>query len=132
MDEQPTCGKGLAEHSALPAKLGALIDAMAETLEAHQDALDLTDERARPEYKAYVRLAIECRSAAARLQAIAGHMAGYRDLPMGRHDMRVMSGAKAIAAFERFVQGEQDLLALLQKTSGRDRQMLDAMRSPRT
>jgi hypothetical protein len=24
MDDQPTCGKGLAEHSALPGKLGVL------------------------------------------------------------------------------------------------------------
>ena len=47
MDEHPTCGQGLAEHSALPAKLGELAAAMAENLEAHQDLLDVTDENAR-------------------------------------------------------------------------------------
>ena len=52
MDEQQTCGKGLAEHSVLPAKLGELTAAIAAILEHHQTALDLTDENARKEYKA--------------------------------------------------------------------------------
>jgi hypothetical protein len=36
----------------LPAKLGELTAAMAETLEAHQEALDVTDENARKEHRA--------------------------------------------------------------------------------
>ena len=44
MDDQPTCGKGLAEHASLPAKLGELSSAMAKLLEFHQTTLDLTDE----------------------------------------------------------------------------------------
>ena len=39
--DEPTCGKGLAEHSALPAKIGAVIGAIGEVLEFHMTALDL-------------------------------------------------------------------------------------------
>lgn len=128
MDEQPTCGKGLAEHSALPATLGRLIGAMAGILELHQPALDLTDENGRTEYKAYVQLALECRTAATQLQTTAGHMAGYRDLPMARHDERVMAAPENREAFATFVRFEQELLALLQRSVERDQQMLAAMR----
>jgi hypothetical protein len=75
VNEQPTCGKGLAEHSALPAKLGELTAAIAENLEVHRKALDLTDENARKEYEAYVKLAQEYRTIASQLQATAEHMA---------------------------------------------------------
>jgi hypothetical protein len=49
MDDQPTCGKGLAEHAVLPAKLGELIVSVAGVLEAHMPALDLTDAPFRSE-----------------------------------------------------------------------------------
>ena len=124
MDEQPTCGKGLAEHSALPAKLGDLTAAMADTLETHQKMLDLSDEHARTEHDAYVKLTNELRSIAAQLRATAAHMAGYRDLPMGRHDERAMADPRAIETFANFVKLEQELLALLQSAIERDREML--------
>jgi hypothetical protein len=42
-------------------------------------------------------------------------MASYRELPMGRHDMTVMSDPKGqMEAFRRFIAVERDLLALLQ------------------
>lgn len=129
MDEQPTCGKGLAEHSALPAKLGELTAAMAENLEIHQKALDLTDENARNEHNAYVKLAQEYRSIATQLQATARHMAGYRDLPMGKHDERAMAAPKVLEAFTNFARLEQELLALLQRAVERDQAMLVEMRA---
>jgi hypothetical protein len=128
MDEQPTCGKGLAEHSALPATLSRLIAAMAGILELHQRAIDLTDENGRTEYKAYVQLALECRMAANQLQTTAEHMAGYRDLPMARHDEGLMAAPENLQAFATFVRFEQELLALLQRSLERDQQMLAAMR----
>jgi hypothetical protein len=129
MDEQPTCGKGLAEHAALPAKLGELAAAMAENLEIHQTALDLTDEKARKEHEAYVKLAAEFRGIASRLQTTAEQMAGYRDLPMGRHDEQVLAQPKVLEAFARFVKIEEELLALLQRGIERDRKMLEMHRS---
>jgi hypothetical protein len=128
MDEQPTCGKGLAEHSALPAKLGELAAAMAETLEVHQQALDVTDENARKEHHAYVKLAQEFRCVAAHLQVTAEHMAGYRDLPMGRHDQRAMAAPAGAQAFTKFVRIEKDLLEMLRAAVERDQKMLAAMR----
>ena len=127
-DDQPTCGKGLAEHSAIPAALGALSAALAENLEVHMTALDLTDEHSRAEHDAYRELAAAHRDIAARLEATAGRMAGYRDLPMGRHDDAAMAVPRVLEVFESFVQREEALLALLERSVERDRQMLAAAR----
>jgi hypothetical protein len=128
MDDQPTCGKGLAEHSALPAKLAELENELAENLELHQKTLDLSDENARKELDAYVKLARKHRSIAAQLRETARQMSGYRDLPMGRHDDRALADPKLVEAFERFVQVEGELLTHLQGALERDRQMLAAAR----
>ena len=101
--EQPTCGKGLAENSALPAKIGELISAMAENLSVHMKALDLTDQNSRMEYDAYEELTKELHQIADRLQATATQMAGYRDLPMGRHHEKAMMHPRVGDAFEKFV-----------------------------
>ena len=61
---QPTCGKGLAENSVLPAKLGDLIAAMHKNVEVHMKALDLTDQNSRAEYDAYEELVKELQQAA--------------------------------------------------------------------
>lgn len=127
MDDEWTCGKGLAEHSALPAKIAELISALAENLEIHQKALDLTDVNARKEHEAYVKLAQQYRTIATELQTTAERMAGYRDLPMGRHDERAMASPQTLDAFTTFVKREQDVLALLQKAVERDQTMLDEM-----
>lgn len=127
MDDQPTCGKGLAEHSALPARLAELVDALAENLELHQGTLDLSDENARKELDAYVKLAREHRSLAAQLRETAQRMAGYRDLPMGRHDERALAAPRLVEAFERFVKAEEALFNQLQGAIERDRQMLAAV-----
>ena len=57
---------------------------------------------------------------AAQLQTTAEHMAGYRDLPMGRHDQRAMAAPEGIEAFRKFVRVEQDLLAMLRTAIERD------------
>ena len=64
MDEQQTCGKGLASNASLPDKLGALTGAVADILEAHMPALDLTDPAAAQEHAAYAQLVAEHRAAA--------------------------------------------------------------------
>lgn len=127
MDEQQTCGKGLAENSALPAKLGELISAMAENLEAHRKALDLTDQNSRAEYEAYEKLLKELRQIAAQLSVTASEMAGYHDLPMGRHDEQAMTHPRVREAFENFVRHKQELLELLEQTEERDHKLLRAM-----
>lgn len=128
MEDQPTCGKGLAANSALPAKVGESIDAMADVLERHVEALDSRDENAQREREAYVELAADLRRTAAELQATARRMAGYRDLPMGPHDPKALTGRRPIEAFEKFVRVEQELLAMLQKRQDGDRAMLAQMR----
>lgn len=128
MDDQQTCGRGLAEHSALPAQLAEVTEAMASNLQVHMQALELDDEPAREEHAVYLRLAEEQRQAAARLRAVANEMAAARDLPMGRHDAQTMSSPEVGDAFQRFVQAKQELLDLLQGMVEEDRRMLAEMR----
>jgi hypothetical protein len=127
MKNQRTCGQGLAEHSVLPAKLGELIASLAEILELHMKALDLTDENSRKEHAAYLALSREYRKIAAQLQATAKQMAGYQDLPIGRHDEKAMSSPQIRGAFEKFVTREQELEGLLQNRIDEDRRLLIEM-----
>jgi hypothetical protein len=122
--EEQTCGRGLAEHSALPARMAEVTEAMAGNLQVHMQALELDDEAARQEHAVYLRLAEEQRQAAARLRAVAGEMAAARDLPMGRHDESAMTSPEVADAFKQFVKAKQDLLVLLQGMAEDDRRML--------
>ena len=127
--DQPTCGKGLAENSVLPAALSNVLSAMASNLDAHTKALDLTDANSRAEFDAYEKLIDQLRQCAVTLQMTANEMAGYRDLPMGSHDETAMRRPAIREAFERFVLHKQELLSLLQNTAERDRQLLEMIRS---
>src|SRR5215207_7745257 len=127
MDEQQTCGRGLAEHSELPARLAEVVEAMADNLRVHMQALELDDEPARQEHAVYLRLTEEQRQAAARLRAVAGEMAAARDLPMGRHDQQTLTSPEVAEAFQRFVRAKQELLALLQQMVEQDQRMLAEM-----
>jgi hypothetical protein len=126
-DDQPTCGRGLAAHSDLPRVLGELTEAVADVLESHLGMLDRTDAVAELEHGAYVELVAEHRVAAHQLAAAAGHMAGYRDLPMGRHVDSREANALMAGAFARLVRLEEELVALLQRRLAEDRAMLEAM-----
>jgi hypothetical protein len=130
MDDHPTCGKGLAENAALPAKLGELTASVAGILEAHMPALDLTDERSKREYEVYRTLAEAHRRAGLQLKALGEQMAGYRDLPMGRHDRNAMARSAVIESFQRFFELELELVTLLQGRVERERQMLATMGVP--
>jgi hypothetical protein len=125
VNDQPTCGKGLAANSALPAKLADLIAATAEVLERHMKALDLNDPDSRKEFDAYAKLARAHRDIVGELESLAGQMAGYRDLPMGRHDEKIMANPQGQAeAFERYVRIEEELFELLRARFERDEQLL--------
>jgi hypothetical protein len=124
MKDELTCGRGLAAHAALPALLAELTDSVAENLELHLKALDLRDENSRQEYDAYVELAKQHRETATRLRTTAAQMAGYRDLPMGRHDETVLAEPQVLEAFEHLVKTEEALLALLEERVRQERRLL--------
>lgn len=119
----------MAEHSALPATLAELTGAVGAILELHMKALDLTDQNSRQEFDAYRDLVNKHRDLAAQLHTTATEMAGYRDLPMGRHDPRAMASPAAVDAFEAFVKLEHELATLLEKRLKADRQLLIQMRA---
>lgn len=125
--DQRTCGKGLAERAPFPAKLAELIATLAENLERHQGTLDVSDDNARKELDAYVRLASSFSAIAKQLGGAAREMAGYRGLPMARHEAGRMADPKLREAFATFVEQEEELLTLLEDFLDRDRAMLRAM-----
>ena len=53
MDDQPSCGKGVASNAGLPAALGAVAGALGAVLVAHQASLDVSDSDAKREHDAY-------------------------------------------------------------------------------
>jgi hypothetical protein len=122
-----TCGQGLAERAPLPVKLAELISALARNLELHQPTLDTTDASSRRELEAYRKLERAYRNVAAELRAAGEQMAGYRDLPMGKHDERRLADPKLADAFDAFVKRERETLDLLQTLLDRDETMLRAM-----
>ena len=124
MAEEMTCGKGIAENSVVPASLGELVAATARVLEVHMKALDLTDDNAKTEMEAYRELAATHRRIAAELSSLAERMAGYRNLPMARHDMAAMMAPAPRHAFAGLVKQEEQLVELLRSRLERDHAML--------
>ena len=123
--DQPTCGKGLAANAVLPARLAELLTVQAEVLERHGQAIDLTDPHGQAELDAYTALARAHRASAAELAKLAEQMASYRDLPMARHDMTVMTNPQGqMEAFRRFVAIEQQIMAVLQAKLQEDQKLL--------
>ena len=125
--DQPTCGKGLAENSILPEQISKVIAAMAENLESHMQTLDLTDKISSAEYTAYESLVKELKQSALQLHLTANQMAGYRDMPMGRHNVKEMTHPRVHETFERFLKEKQDLFSLLERTMQRDHEILETM-----
>ena len=128
MDDAPTCGKGLAANSVLPATLADVVSALSSVLAAHVPTLDLQDENSRREHAAYSQLTRAYADIAGSLRAASEHMRGCRDMPMGRHDMQAMMASEPAEAFGRFVNAEQELLALLQARLPGDQAMLADMK----
>ena len=123
MDKPRTCGNGLAERSALPARLSALTAAMADVLERHQQTLDLTDDNARAEQTANQQLARDYRSLTSQLRTTADRMVGYRDLPMARHHAEAMVAPEMREAVANLVERERDVAALLEMWIEEDQAM---------
>jgi len=101
---------------------------VAENLELHMKALDVKDKNIRSQCKAYAKLAKEHRDISASLQAIAGEMEGYEDQAHSRPAEDILSDPKILAAFEKFMKAERELIAVLKKRMHQDSKML----SPRS
>jgi len=127
VESEQACGQGLADNAVLPAHLGAASAAIADVLEVHMNALDPDDGNSRLKQHAYAELVDEHREAAARLLAVADHMARFRDLPMGRHDPDAMASPEPYDAFVGLVAMKRHLRDLLYEEDARDQSMLRQM-----
>jgi hypothetical protein len=129
MDDLTTCGQGLAASATVPAKLGALVTALADVLDTHREALPLTEDAARQEAEAYGRIVGQLRFSAEQLETTAEQMVASRDLPMGAHDMEALSSPHAVGIFAAFVHSERELVELLGHRLADDEAMLTDMTS---
>jgi hypothetical protein len=129
VDEEPTCGRGLAQTTVVPAGLAAVAAGLAQNLEVHLRALDLGDAAAVQERAVYERTAHSLRSASASLRAAAAEMASAVDLPMGAHDLAAITTPDVLDAFQRYVGAEDELRRLLDERHADNEQMLTAIRA---
>jgi uncharacterized protein YndB with AHSA1/START domain len=126
VDSTPTCGLGLARHATIPSRIATMLDGLAQTLELHRQMLVLDEANARQEDQVYGDLAARWTQVAALVSQAAAQMGAQRELPMGAHDPAAW-GQEHLRAFETFVRGQSQLLALLRVAAERDEQMLASM-----
>jgi hypothetical protein len=105
------------------------VTALADVLDAHREALPLTDGAARQEAEAYGRIVGHLRISAEHLETTAEQMVASRDLPMGGHDMDALSSPHAVGIFAALVRSERELLELLGHRIEDDEAMLADMTS---
>jgi len=129
VDEEPTCGRGLAQSAAVPAGLAAVAAGFAQNLEIHIRSLDPGDAAAVQERTVYEGIFRNLRSAAADLGTAAAEMALAVDLPMVEHDMAAITTPDVLDAFERSVVAEDELRRLLDARHVDNEQMLKAIRA---
>ena len=125
--EPQTCGKGLADHSAVIDNLAAYATENANVLEAHLGMLDESDPASAEEGVLYRDLVSELRQASSLLRAAAARMQAARALPMGRHLDSPDANATMMQAFRRFVDAASALGAALSARMPADRAMLAEM-----
>jgi uncharacterized protein YndB with AHSA1/START domain len=126
LDDTPTCGIGLAEHATIPARIAGMFEGLADTLELHRRMLVPDDPNARKEDEVYRDLAARWKQIAGLVAQAAAQMAAQRELAMGAHDQTAW-GEVHLRAFETFVKGQTQVLALLRVAAGRDEKMLASM-----
>jgi hypothetical protein len=129
VDEEPTCGRGLAATAGLPSALAAVAAGIARNLEVHTRALDPADPAATQEQHVYECVVRSLRGAVLGLETAAEEMAAAVGLPMGAHDMAAMTTPDVLDAFARLVAAEDDLRRLLEERRAENEQMIAMIRS---
>lgn len=125
-ERSETCGAGIAQHGTVPAIVGRMFAALADTLELHRKLVQLTDAAGRAEDAVYSELAASWREISQKVTQTAERMQAQRELPMAAHDQSAW-GPDHVQAFERFVAAENQLLAHLRVCAERDGKMLAGM-----
>jgi uncharacterized protein YndB with AHSA1/START domain len=126
VDETPTCGVGLAQHSSIPSEIAVMFSGLADTLALHRTMLIAGDERSRAEDEVYRDLSERWSDIAELVERAAATMAAQRDLSMAAHDPTAWSSAH-LRAFEKFVKAQSQLLSRLRVAAERDEQILASM-----
>ena len=112
-EQEWTCGMGLAVGGELPGRMADLLSVMARNLELHMRSLDGNDPAAAQELIAYERLTGRMRDVSGYLEALAGEMIGYRNLPMAPHDEAALNTPDVVGAFHALIASERDLASYL-------------------
>jgi hypothetical protein len=128
-DEQSTCGRGLAEHATIAAKMAEFLKSLAANLHAHVPTIDTSDPNGQAEREAYVHLSTAYEAVADQLARTAKRMRAYRDLPAAPHHEEALADARLMEAFRRFVALETELADLLAASAEQGAQLLRQSRA---
>ena len=119
-----TCGKGLAAHARIPAKIAEFLKSLAQNLEAHVPAIDTSDANGTAERAAYDRLWKAYDGLATQLASTAQFMAACEDLPAAHHHEETLADPRLMEAFAQFVALQTELAEMLRASADQDRQLL--------
>lgn len=123
-NDEWTCGKGLAHHSAIPAKMAEYLAALAKTLRTHVPTIDRGKASGQVEWEAYTELATNYQDLAVELADTAARMRRYRDLPAAPHHKEALAAPVLAEVFMEFVSAERELADLMQKSVAEDEEIL--------
>jgi hypothetical protein len=129
-EDEWTCGRGLAHHSAVPAKMADYLAALTRTLRTHLRTIDRSTAPGQDEWDAYRKLADAYADLADGLGTAAARMRGYRDLPAAPHYEKELADPVLTEAFATFVKIETELAALLRASAEQDQEMLRNLEEP--
>ena len=125
-----TCGMGLAQHAAIPAKMAELLSALAETLKTHIPTIDGSGAAGQAERDAYTELSRDYAELARRLGAAAERMRSYGGLPAAPHHEEALADPALVETFARFVAVEAELAASLRRSADADGKLLRGFQEP--
>lgn len=131
-NEEWTCGRGLAHHSAVPARMADYLAALTEILRTHLRTIDTSTAPGQDEWGAYRQLADAYAALADGLGTTASRMRGYRDLPAAPHHEEELADPVLMEVFAKFVEIETELAALLQASADQDQAMLRDFEQPQS
>ncbi len=102
-----TCGMGLALGSEMPARMADLLTSWRAISSCTCARSTAATRLANEELIAYQRLTGQMREVSGSLEALAGAMADYRDLPMAPHDEAALNTPEVHDAFHELIAQER-------------------------
>lgn len=124
--EEETCGQEMAASAEVPRRWQALMDHVADNMDAHATWVGTASPEARREHDGLRGVAAAYRAMAAAAGNAAHVMAEMKDLPPAPHDPAKRDGAAWAAWMREKIRLQRDLAALLEQHAAASERALEA------